>query len=92
MSVDLATAKAFLRITHSDDDAQITLLMNSAAAALERYAGDDFDAYDEDVDAAQLLYLDYLYYPRSDVTLDPVTGWPMAVAALLLPFRLPTAN
>ncbi len=44
------------------------------------------------MDAAQLLYLDYLYYPRSDVTLDPVTGWPMAVAALMLPFRLPTAK
>lgn len=90
MSIDLAAAKAYLRVIHGDDDAQITLLMNSALAALERYAGDNYDATAADIDAAHLLYLDYLYYPRDDVELDEVTGWPMAVAALMQQFRLPT--
>ena len=44
----------------------------------------------DDLKAAQLLYIEYLFYPPDKIDMDEVTGWPLSVAALARPYRLPT--
>ena len=90
MSVTLAEAKAQLRVRHDEQDDYITLLISAARAAIERYTGDNFDEALDDLKAAQLLYIEYLFYPPDKIDMDELTGWPLSVAALARPYRLPT--
>ena len=92
MSVTLAEAKAHLRVRNDDQDTHIALLVSSADAALQRYAGDNHDPAADDLKAAQLLLVEHMFYPPENVAIDEVTGWPVAVAALASPFRTPTVR
>ena len=87
MSVDLGRAKEHLRIRHDDQNDYITTLMASALAALQRYAGDNYDENAADIDAAHLILVDHLFYPEKDYKIDPHTLWPLPVVALMKPFR-----
>lgn len=87
MSIDLVRAKEHLRVRHDDQDDYITLLISSALAALQRYAGDNFDPDAPDIDAAHLVLIDHLFYPEKPFVMDSYTGWPRPVAALMKPFR-----
>ena len=92
MTITLEEAKAHLRIRHADHDAHIGLLVSSADAALQRYAGDNHDPDAFDLKAAQMLLVEQMYYPAGDIEIDEQTGWPVAAAALARPYRLPTVR
>lgn len=90
MSVDLATTKSFLNITSDHNDELIRTLMASAWSDFVEYAGGEIDAYDEQVQTAQLLYVHFLYYLPSNTPMDPLTDWPVSVAGLMRRYRTPT--
>lgn len=90
MSITLDEAKAHLRIRSDAHDAHITLLVSSADAALQRYAGDNHDPNAADLKAAQMLLVEQMFYPSENMETDEATGWPVAAAALAQPFRVPT--
>ena len=90
MSVTLAEAKAQLRVRHDEQNDYISLLINAARSAIERYTGENFDEGLDDLKAAQLLYIEYLFYPPEKFEMDEATGWPLSVSALARPYRLPT--
>lgn len=92
MSVDLALAKAHLRITSDDQDLLIQSHIASADAQIVRFINDDeldIDATPELV-SAQLLLIEWLFDPEGKVEIDDIHGMPGAVVALAGPFRLPT--
>jgi len=90
MAVTLELAKAHLRVIHDDQDDLIAQHMATAAATMLRYTGDNYDAEEDDLIAAELLLIGWLFYPSEELRIDPNTGLPLAVSALAGPFRLPT--
>ncbi len=90
MSISLTEAKAQLRIRHSEQDDYITLLASAATAAIARFIDPDLETFPDDLKAAELLLLEHLFYPADSIDTDEVTGWPLCVAALAWPYRLPT--
>ena len=88
--ITLEQAKAQLRVLSSDQDDFITDLMNRALATLQRLTGENYDPYSEDLDAAQVLLVEWWFYPDNDVELDEVYNLPRAVVALAVPYRDPT--
>lgn len=90
MSVDLALAKHHLRIRSDDQDVLIASHIASAASQLERFIGDSLDPYAEELTAAQLLLVEWLFDPPEKVELDEIHQMPRAVVALASPFRTPT--
>ena len=88
--ITLEQAKDQLRVLHSDQDDFISDLIARALATIMRLTGDGFDEYAEDLDAAQLLLVEWWFYPDSDVELDEVYNLPRAVVALAVPYRTPT--
>lgn len=92
MSVELALAKAHLRITSDDLDVLIQSHIASADAHIVRFVNDDELDIDEQPEliAAQLLLIEWLFDPEGKVEIDDIHGIPGAVVALAGPFRLPT--
>lgn len=88
--ITLEQAKDQLRVLSDDQDSFISDLMSRALATLQRLVGDNYDPYSEDLDAAQLLLVEWWFYPDSDVELDEVYNLPRAVVALAVPYRTPT--
>lgn len=90
MSVDLALAKQHLRVLHDDEDVLIGTLIDASLAHLQKLLGDDYEPYLDDLAAAQLLLIEWLYRPEDKVDLDEIFNLPRAVVALATPYRLPT--
>lgn len=87
MSVALTLAKQHLRVHHNDEDDLIVTYIDAALAWLQRFCGDNYDAYAPELEQAQLLLVGYFYENRGIG--DEV---PPAVKALAGPFRLPTVR
>lgn len=90
MSVTLALAKAHLRVLHDDDDVLIASHINSAQAQITKFIGDEIDPYADELTAAQLLLIEWLFDPSQKVDLDDIHQMPRAVVALASPYRTPT--
>ena len=90
MTVTLEQAKTQLRITDDEQDMEILEHLNGARAAVQGYAGANYSADAEDIRRAELMLLDYWFAPDDKVPLDPMTGFPIAVASLLRRYRTPT--
>lgn len=71
--ISLIEAKSHLRVTHTDEDADITLKLKLAVAIVEDFAGVDLAFDPSDVaDAATLLVLGELYANRES-NADPLS-------------------
>lgn len=90
MSITLEQAKQQLRVTSAAHDAQITRHMASALATVQKLVGEAFDADAPDLDIAQLLLIEWYFYPSDKVTIDPITKLPESVIAHAGPYRTPT--
>lgn len=90
MTVTLQQAKDHLRVRHDDQDDLITDHMARALAAIVRLTGAGYEADEPDLDAAQLLIIEWLFRPEDEVRIDPIYGLPEAAVALAVPFRTPT--
>lgn len=89
-ALTLDLVKTHLRIRHSDQDALLQSHITSADSQMRRFLGDDYDVYADELVAAQLLMVEWLYRPDDKVELDPVHQMPRAVVALAGPYRTPT--
>lgn len=89
MSVDLAAAKAHLRVTGSSEDTIIAAYLAAASAWVERFIGTAFEEFEDGVpvelDQATLLLIGHFYQFR-----DENAPIPEAVKFLCGPFRTPT--
>lgn len=88
--ITLELAKEHLRVRHDDQDTLITSHIMSADQTLRRFLGDNADAYADELVAAELLLVEWLFRPEDKVELDPVHQMPRAVVALAGPYRTPT--
>lgn len=101
--ITLATAKAHLRVDHTDEDALITLYLSAATRAAAEYlcrpiyatANDQLFAEDQTgvlvndaIRAAVLLHLGTLYRDREATGDKPTTELAMGAKHLLDPFRV----
>lgn len=89
MTVTLQLAKDHLRIRQDDQDELIGSHMDSAHSAVVKFIGEEPDAYEDDVTAAELLLIEWFFRPADKVDLDENYGLPRTVVALLMPMRLP---
>lgn len=89
-ALTLDLVKAHLRIRHSDQDALLQSHITSADGQLRRFLGDGYDVYADELVAARLLMVEWLYRPDDKVELDPIHQMPRAVVALAGPYRAPT--
>lgn len=85
MTPTLADVKAALRVTHDNDDAQLTRLLASATREYVQFVGADPDALEVAVDAAQGIVL----MVQADYEGDPTTRGESrrAAEALWMPYR-----
>ncbi|HMO74085.1 MAG TPA: head-tail connector protein [Sphingopyxis sp.] len=86
-------AKDQIRVRHNDEDALIMGYVVASLAWLERYCGENYDAYAPELEQAQLLLIAHWYINREAVAVGNATiphEVPLAVEALAGPFRLPT--
>lgn len=90
MSVTLEQAKEHLRIRHDDQDVLISDQIMRSQSALIRLTGSGYVEDEPDLDAAQLLMIEWMFRPEDKVEIDPVYHLPRAVVALACPFRTPT--
>lgn len=85
--VDLADAKAHLRITFAADDAYITGLIEAAEDYVESVGVAFATPIQPAVRHAVLLIVSHFYNHREAVTAEAVNAMPFGVNALLQPFR-----
>jgi len=90
MSVTLEQAKAHLRILNDHENDRIAGLVLQSQAMLMRLTGAGYDEEAEDLNAAQLLVIEWLFRPDERLVLDDIYKLPRAVVALAVPFRTPT--
>jgi hypothetical protein len=90
MSVSLTEVKQSLHILHSDDDAQLTDLIDQSLSALLRFVGEGYDVYADELNAAQIIWIRWRYYTDEAVDLDPIHNLPRPFVALAGPYRTPT--
>lgn len=87
MSVTLDQAKAHLRILNTLQDTEIGSLVLQSKAMLQRLLEDAYSETAEDLNAAQLLIIEWLFRPDDNIPLDDIYHLPRAVVALAVPYR-----
>lgn len=88
--ITLEQAKEHLRVRHEEHDSLLADHITRSAAMLARFAGAGYVADDPELEAAQLLVIEWLYRPEDEVRVDEVFNLPEAVVAIAGPFRTPT--